>query len=581
MTWDAGTITDAAPWAALSTKIKALCGDAGAENWEFLENVPAGTGIGQSGSASYALDVFVCRGTNSRPNDVGYVNKLSASDTNAGASTSIVFAGVSALAANKVFTVVVTSTKATACNDPSSVVLDGADAPTFTMISSKIGGDATGIVKVSVWMGKSGADAPAGTNLTVTWAAAQTSSCVSLDEWTGLDDTLAVTGIDASGATQICVQAGTASGTNQTAQPVTVGALLNAGSCLFMMNTQTASTGTYTPPTGWISSAVTKTVATPASCLRTYLRPDAESVTGSATLSSATSETSWAAITLELQRSTLATAYGTLSDASRDWFFVIEIPAVDGAVNSSIGAFERYDPAAGMKVFSSPCPTSGVGNPGGTGYWKITGWYSYTDVAYLNRTNLAFQALNTSGFNYWIKMTRNALVFATRVGANELMTGAQLVDTFVANVTDAVPLVTCKMLGTAGQTNTFASLPGVATVSGSSTLSWTAVVQGWTQALRQANTYNLANAYDLWQDSKIHVGRLFVWHGDGTTATDAASYGFARGLYKTDFLAVSNAGGTVNLGDTITIDGNTWTVIGYGYFGSIGSQNLVLLTRAT
>jgi hypothetical protein len=52
--------------------------------------------------------------------------------------------------------------------------------------------------------------------------------------------------------------------------------------------------------------------------------------------------------------------------------------------------------------------------------------------------------------------------------------------------------------------------------------------------------------------------------------------GGVRGLAKSDFLVMST-GGTVNLGDTMSVGGNTWTVISSG-----GSSNAkYLLVRAT
>lgn len=60
MAWDNGSITSDTPGAALSDKLKTLVGST--SNWSFVENVPAGTGAGQSGSASYSVDVFKCAG---------------------------------------------------------------------------------------------------------------------------------------------------------------------------------------------------------------------------------------------------------------------------------------------------------------------------------------------------------------------------------------------------------------------------------------------------------------------------------------------------------------------------------------
>lgn len=68
MAWGASTITNAAPWAALSSALQALVGGAGVANWSFVEQIPAGTGAGQSGAAAYALDVFKCAGSGTNAN---------------------------------------------------------------------------------------------------------------------------------------------------------------------------------------------------------------------------------------------------------------------------------------------------------------------------------------------------------------------------------------------------------------------------------------------------------------------------------------------------------------------------------
>lgn len=71
MSWDASTITNAAPWATLSGKLQVLVGGAGVANWSYVEQIPAGTGAGQSGSALYAVDVFKCAGTGTNANAAG------------------------------------------------------------------------------------------------------------------------------------------------------------------------------------------------------------------------------------------------------------------------------------------------------------------------------------------------------------------------------------------------------------------------------------------------------------------------------------------------------------------------------
>ena len=69
MAWDNGSITSDTPGAALSDKLKTLVGST--DNWSFVENVPAGTGAGQSGDANFSVDVFKCAGTGAGGNSAG------------------------------------------------------------------------------------------------------------------------------------------------------------------------------------------------------------------------------------------------------------------------------------------------------------------------------------------------------------------------------------------------------------------------------------------------------------------------------------------------------------------------------
>ena len=57
MAWSKDAYTTDTPSADLSDKLKDLCGSSGVKNWSFVENVPAGTGDGQSGSNNYSVDV--------------------------------------------------------------------------------------------------------------------------------------------------------------------------------------------------------------------------------------------------------------------------------------------------------------------------------------------------------------------------------------------------------------------------------------------------------------------------------------------------------------------------------------------
>jgi hypothetical protein len=71
MAWEKSALTTNNCAADLSDRLKALVGGSGVANWKFVENVPAGTGAGQSGSTSYSVDVFKCAGNGTNANSAG------------------------------------------------------------------------------------------------------------------------------------------------------------------------------------------------------------------------------------------------------------------------------------------------------------------------------------------------------------------------------------------------------------------------------------------------------------------------------------------------------------------------------
>jgi hypothetical protein len=88
-----------------------------------------------------------------------------------------------------------------------------------------------------------------------------------------------------------------------------------------------------------------------------------------------------------------------------------------------------------------------------------------------------------------------------------------------------------------------------------------------------------ATNVDLWQGGKSYVSRIVVVHAyGGTSGTVASTSGFFRGLVKNDYICIA-AGGTVQLGDTITVAGVTWTVIKKMSTDGTFGQNLCWITR--
>lgn len=575
MAWDTGTITSAAPWAALSTKLKALVGGTGVENWSFVENIPAGTGIGQSGSTGYSIDVFRCRGASTlykRTGQVNLCNFNSGTDTN-----SYVNVLSAAPGASKFITVCVINTKASAADDPTSVTLDGSNAPTFTKIKSQAGGN-LGEIKMTLWIGKSSGSAPTGTNLTVAFGATETGCSVIVDQWDCCDLTLGATSVDPTGAAQIGVQVVGGNGTGELAHSATLAAYLGPQSMAVTWAAQVAASATYSAEAAWTPLAANLVLAAPQGSARGMYRPNNEDTVGVLTTNSNSGQTSWCAISFEFQRTTEATTVTSPNDAGTDYYFFIEIPVPDGAVNSSMNVAETYD---GFRQVAKMPPPQSTYTPISPGGWRDATIFQYNGCTGNNRAQTTHQVLTTGGFSYWIKLTKNDICIATRVGATEAMSGAFLMDSFLTNVTDVLPLVQLSPQGASGVGCSFTRLPGVTTSV--STNAFQATVKGWTTPIVDGFSTNASAAQDIWSSSKVQVGRVFISHSAGRSGTALSTVGYARGLLKTDWLCI-RGGGAVTAGDTMTISGNTWTVMykGTNVLGGTGSDStLVLLCRAT
>lgn len=597
MAWDAGTITSATPWAALSAKIQALVGGSGVANWSYVKNIPAGTSAGQSGSASYSLDLFRCRGATNLYNRAVQVNLSGTTTTSNTDATSYAFT-VTLPAASRFFTLCVINSKASAADDPASCTFNGTNGPTFTKIKSQASGAGSGELKMTVWIGKTSASAPSGaTTLTVDFSGATQTGCmIILDQWDGCDLTLGADGLDATGATKIGIAATGANGTTQTVHGVTMGSYLGAQSVVIQYSASdfTATGGTYTNKAGWVygmSGTIATTVA-PILDAKSQWRPNTGNaeidLAPSMTISTATNETSWAAIGFEFQRTTSATSITNANDLGRDWYFVLEIPVPDGVVNSSFNGFEDYD---GNELFRrgvalipggavTPDQTDWTISPtlgpyGGT----INGITAVTNNA---RSNLTHQTLTTSSFNYWIKLTPNLIWVATRVGASEKCFGVMLLDSFVTNQTD-FPLVAIQNTTSATNGTCMTRLPGV--TASITTGAYSSTCRFWTTAALEGFTTNASAQQDFWASGKVHASRIFFTHTMGRVAgnSGANNWGYAKGLWKSDLLAIK-IGGTVSIGDTMTIAGNTWTVVSPGattqFFGSTGSDSMIVFARA-
>lgn len=267
--------------------------------------------------------------------------------------------------------------------------------------------------------------------------------------------------------------------------------------------------------------------------------------------------------------------------AATDWYFCLEIPVTDGAVVTSCMAFESYDPTAGEKKFKRPLAAPSTTTPTGAGYWRSDTYALYTNVTGMNRPSMAFHALNTTGFSYWIKLTNNGVQIAVRVGTYECSIGVHLLDS-LTTVTDAVPLASVVGGaiggGSLAQGSVYHTLPSVVSAPGST--GWQNTLQPWISVVSDGILSNITSNQDLWLGAKILLARVLSTHAGGRLTSKPATLGAVRGLMKTDFMCFHD-GGTVQLGDTLTFGGDAdWTVIGPA--SSYGSgPAIVLVTRAT
>jgi hypothetical protein len=241
------------------------------------------------------------------------------------------------------------------------------------------------------------------------------------------------------------------------------------------------------------------------------------------------------------------------NDAGTDFYIALRIPVSDGAVASAFDACEDYNPisaGANKATFRRQTANTSLNTtPIGSGSWRND---TLANEATIANAAITTSTLNTSGFTYYIKLTKNFLLWAIRVGVTEGMHIAGLMDTFVVNTTDSCPLFA------AGPTAAHAGvsrLPGVIT---SNTDQWRVNSLFWTRG-PNLGTDNSTNNNDIWQSNKIHVSRILIVNK--AAATLWFQSGGLRGLIKSDVLSFKT-GGTVQLGDTMVISGNTWTVVG-------------------
>jgi hypothetical protein len=599
MAWSAGTITSATPYAALSQKIKDLIsGGSGIANWSFVENIPAGTQPGQTGTTGYSIDVFRCRGAATLYKRLVQTNMVNGQDTTN--TTSYVFTlgaaapqAVPAASRFMIVAVVNVTSAGTDAADPTGVTMNGTNPPTFTKIKSQASGSSSPnkIIKATLWIGKTdGTFVAAGTpQITVSFGSTQQGCMCIAEQFEGCDLTLGADAVDGTGATKIGIQVvGNGGTTSPAAHSATLASYLGPQSIGYVVAAQTASGGTYTNgvEAGWTPTVISAgsitelSMATPATHMIAAVRPDYDDTSPTLTISSTTSMTDWVCIAFEFQRTTDATSVTNPNDAGKDWYFMLEIPTTDnGSTASNTNCAENYDL---NKFFAGVAASSAAATPVLPNYRRDETLRLYNSATGNNRANQAHQTLNTTGFSYWIKITPNGILIATRVASAEATNGAMLLDSFVTNATDALPLIHfCEQA--AG--NVYTRLPGV---TAANSAQWQITTVPWTTPVVDAFTTQAANAQDLWANSKCHAARVFSVHTPGRSTVNAITSGYGRGLWKTDYLCMNPGAGTIQLGDRLSIGtsnltsgtlvtGKTYKIVTYvagDDFTNVGGTNV-------
>jgi hypothetical protein len=259
---------------------------------------------------------------------------------------------------------------------------------------------------------------------------------------------------------------------------------------------------------------------------------------------------------------------GSGTDANKDatdYFVGFRIPVTDGAVGSNVQVFQAYDGSAGQKKCKRMCLSStGTGAPVGAGFWNTDTYTTFNAAASV--TAFITPTLNTTGFTYYIKITKDSLVVACHVGSTDGAWGMFLMDSIIS-VSDPTTLIGGS-LSVAG----YSSLPSVVDATVASKFKCEIVPWNTLSAYT-----NLANVNNFWLSNKTPVSRVLV----RSTIAVANMYlaGGERGLLPADYMFVGNS--TALLGDTLTIDGNTWVMIGGTATGPlpVGAGTLSLITR--
>jgi hypothetical protein len=249
---------------------------------------------------------------------------------------------------------------------------------------------------------------------------------------------------------------------------------------------------------------------------------------------------------------------GTGTDANAaatDFYVALRLPVADGAVSTTVYVFEDYEGGVN-KRFRRPCASGSLTAPTGAGFWRNDTYA--TTAASAGAFGALTATLNTTGFEYWIKLTNNMLWVSTRVGAIDFSWITILGDSMVAAAFAADP---CPLfLGDSADNINLGTSREPGVTDATVTKWFYSLCGAWTQL----EGSNVANNVDLFQGSKVALARVLVRRTGGGAGTINLVGNF-RALLKADLL-VTSIGGTFNVGDTIVVNGVTYVCMFTGNF---------------
>jgi hypothetical protein len=187
--------------------------------------------------------------------------------------------------------------------------------------------------------------------------------------------------------------------------------------------------------------------------------------------------------------------------------------------------------------------------------------YLYFPNISANIWHFPSSTLNKTGFTYQIKMTKNLIMIGHRVGTLDHFMYVGLFDSLVSSGTDAYPL--CMITSNVNSNHTYLKAPSILYSAASAAYNFGLFPLSWTRAGQaQMGTFVVSNATnysDKLLNGGVPASRVYLAHSVDKTIW--YTHGCTRGLLKSDVLCFPS-GGTVNLGDTMTIGGVVYTVMG-------------------